>query len=357
MSFYYYGYRAIIVSAISAAISLLTEYICCTVTGKRFSIRDTSPIMSALLLALMMPASVPYRIIVFSSIFMIAVCKYAFGGNKNLIFSPAALAYAFAVLSWPNNVLRYPEPVPFGHVSLESDVQELLDYSFTHYADISISSSSYLDIIWGRLAGPMGTTCILVIAICAVSLYLFRDIPGTVLFSAIAANVLLFVLFPLAATGWTAAVYALVTGSFLFVLVFMTCDYRFVPKRPVAQVFYGVLFALISFLLRKLSGIETAAVFSLLIVSVFSSELDRLDIVLQAGVSRFWLFCGQKFKKLVLYIRFKRGLAASGEEAVSENSGEAYAKEGISQINGLPPEDGGQASDENDGDKPEDNQD
>ena len=56
MAFYYYGLRAVIVTLISVGVSLLTEYICCQIVKKRFRLVDTSPIMSGMILALLMPA-------------------------------------------------------------------------------------------------------------------------------------------------------------------------------------------------------------------------------------------------------------------------------------------------------------
>lgn len=305
MAFYYYGFRATLVTIISVGISLLTEYICCQIVKKKFRLVDTSPIMSGMILALLMPASVPYRVVIFAAVFMIAVCKYAFGGNNNLIFSPAAVAYAFCALTWPNSVLRYPSPAPFGRLPLSSDIPDVMVRSFTHNVDVSLSSSSYLDIIWGKLAGPMGTSCVLIILICAVSLYFFRDIPPSAFFSAVASNTLLFVLFPISASGWTAAMYSVVTGSFMFVLVFMACDLRFVPKRGFAQALYGIAFSTVSFVLRKYCGFENSAVFGFLIASVFSSELDRFDLFAGNKLSKLGAILDQKISKAFIYIKFR----------------------------------------------------
>lgn len=307
MAFYYYGKRALLVTAISVSVSVLTDYICSSLTKRRFDYKDMSAVMSGMLLALLMPASVPYGIVAFTAVFMISCCKYAFGGNNNLIFSPAAVAYVFAALSWPNNVLRYPAPVPFGNLSLASNVPDVLDRSFTYYIDQSPSVVGYLDILCGKLTGPMGTYSVLIIAICAVSLYFFRDIPSPVFFSAIASNVLLFVLFPISVTGWQAALYSLITGSYAFVLVFMACDYRFVPNGALAQTMYGILFAVLSFVLRKHAGFENSAVFALLIICIFSTELDRLDIVITNGLQGFVNWSYNKISKLWIYIRFKSG--------------------------------------------------
>ena len=195
MAVYYYGARAAIVSGIAVLASLVTEYILAVLSKKSPRLCDIYFLSDGLLLALLLPASVPYRIVVFSSVFMSGVLRFAFGGNKNLIFSPPAAAFAFSAITWPQNVLRYPSPEPFGSLSLVSDLPQVLEHSFSYNTDISTSYTGLLEIIWGRLRGPMGTGCVLIIIICAVSLYFFKDIPASVLFSGTAVNMFLFVLF------------------------------------------------------------------------------------------------------------------------------------------------------------------
>lgn len=305
LAYYYYGVRAIIITLISVGVSVLTEYLCVAAMKKKFNWSDSSPIMSGMILALLMPASVPYRVVVVAAAMMSSVFKYAFGGNSNIIFSPAAAAYAFSALAWPNYVLRYPTPQPFGSLSLASDVPQILGRSFTYAVDNSLSSSSNLDIFWGKLSGPMGTSCVFVIAICTIALYFFKDIEPPVLFSAIAANLLLFVLFPISATGWQAALYSMTTGSFMFVLTFMACDMRFTPKRSFAQILYGSGFALSSYLLRRFCGFENSAVFALLIVCLFAAELDRLDVRLSEALAWIGNSAASGIRNLWIYSRFK----------------------------------------------------
>lgn len=278
MAYYYYGLRAFIVTAVSVAVSLITDYICCSLRKRRFDWSDQSPVMDGLLLALLMPASVPYPIVMISAVFMVVVGKYAFGGNKNLIFHPVAVAYAFCSFSWQNAFMRYPTPVPFGDVSLASNVSDALTHSFTYNFDNGTAGTfSILDMLWGKLAGPMGTSSILIILICAVALYFFGDISKTVFFTGIAANVLLFVIFPEHASGVQAVCYSFVTGSYMFTLVFMACDHRIAPKHELARFLYGMVIAVMAFVFRRFTVIENGAVFSLIIACIFSSEFDRLS--------------------------------------------------------------------------------
>lgn len=281
MAFYYYGLRAVIVTAIAVASAVLTDYVCCAIMKRKFDWYDPSPAMSAILLALLMPASVPYPIMAVSCVFMVAVAKYAFGGNRNLIFSPVAVTYAFSSITWSQYIMRYPVPVPFGSVPLDNVVTDDLVHSFTYMLDNSAAGTfSLLDIVWGKLAGPMGTSAVLIILISGISMYLFGDIEPTVFFTGIAANVLLNVLFPGNATGWEAFLYSLVTGSYMFTLVFMACDRRFVPKHELAQFLYALTVAISAFLFRRYTAIENGAVFGLMFAGLFRDEFDRWAIAL-----------------------------------------------------------------------------
>lgn len=273
---------------------------------RKYDWRDTSPIANGIMLALLMPASVPYGVMIFASAFMGSVMKYAFGGHHNRIFHPVATAYLFSALCWPSSVLRYPTPTIFGSLSLSSSIGDALDRSFTHYVDVSVSSSSWLDIVWGRLAGPMGTSCIILVLICTIALYCFRDIPAPVLFSSAATEVLLFICFPISATGWQAALYAIVTGSFMYVLTFMVCDPCFTPSNGFGQTLYGIAYALTAFLLRKYSGYEDSSVLALMIVSIFPSEFDRFAIFVIDNLDRFRDFVTTKIRERQIYRRFRK---------------------------------------------------
>lgn len=309
-----------IVVAISVVTSVLSEYICTSLMRRKYDWRDPSPIANGIMLALLMPASVPYGVMIFSSAFMSSVMEYAFGGHHNRIFHPVATAYLFAALCWPSSVLRYPTPTVFGNLSLSSTLTDALDRSFTHYVDVSLSSSSWLDIVWGRLAGPMGTSCVILILIVTIALYCFRDIPAPVLFSAVATEVLLFICFPISATGWQAALYSIVTGSYMYVLTFMVCDPYFAPSNAFGQTLYGFAYGLVAFLLHKFSGYEDSSVLALMVISIFATEFDRFAIFVIDNLDRFRNFVETRIRERQIYHRFKKyeNLPDSEEPSIAE---------------------------------------
>ena len=289
MAYYFYGIRAVLVAGVSCLSSVAAEYFCSVAMKKKYDWTDVSPIMSGLLLALLMPASVPYSVMAFSSAFMAIICKQAFGGNRNLIFCPVCIAYIFTIFCFPSDIVRYPVPEPFGSVSLTNTVTDTLTRSYTYYLDNGgVTAMNILDVVWGKLAGPMGASAAIVILICAVALYFFQDIPALAFFSGFGANVLINVMFPVGEAGILAVMNSLVAGSFLFVLVFMACDPRYVPNRAFSQILYGVLFATLSYVIRLFTGIENGAVFALPILCVFRDEFDRLTDALERLLKFLW---------------------------------------------------------------------
>ena len=288
IAFYYYGVRAVLVVAISCFASVFSDYIASVTRRIKFDWTDLSPVMSGALLALLMPATVPYTVMAFSACFMSLICKNAFGGNKNPIFCPVCLAYIFTSFCFPSYVLRYPQPTPFGKLPLTNIVADGLGYSYTYSLDNgSASAFSLLDIIWGKLAGPMGAMAVSIIIIAGVSLYFFGDIPSAAFFSGFGANVLINVISPVGEPGWYAVLNSLVAGSFLFVLVFMACDFRYVPKRIFSQAVYGVLFALSSYYIRKYTIIENGAVFSLPLLCILKTNSIALPALLNGLLNSF----------------------------------------------------------------------
>ena len=110
MSYFYYGVRSAVLCGICVAVSLVAEIVSLRLMGRHFKADDLTCTSDALILALMLPACMDYSIAVIASVFAVVVAKNVFGGRKNMIFSPAAAAYVFALTSWGSKLLMFPEP-------------------------------------------------------------------------------------------------------------------------------------------------------------------------------------------------------------------------------------------------------
>lgn len=108
LEFLYYGPRALMVCAAAVIPAVIADAACTLLRGRAPNPRDLSPIVTGLIIAMMMPASVPYYVPAAASVFAIAIVKHPFGGTGHNLFNPAAAGFSFAAICWPGLVFMYP---------------------------------------------------------------------------------------------------------------------------------------------------------------------------------------------------------------------------------------------------------
>lgn len=272
----YYGRRAIHLGLLSVAVCWAADAACVALRGRKVSLRDFSPVVTGMIIPLMMPANIPYHIVVVADLFAILIVKQPFGGLGNNLFNPAAGGIAFAIACWPSQMFSYPVP----NVSLDllgelgSGAASSISYSLYLGA---VPLADYTSVLLGQQAGPMGTTCVLVI--CACLLYLvFR---GTVRYQQSLLLLLtvagLNFLFPrIAADGAASAFYEVLATPVLFCAAFMFTDPATSPIRNLGKGVYGVVGGIVVVLSSRFGGYEQTVVFAILLMNALSPALDQL---------------------------------------------------------------------------------
>lgn len=92
LAFLYYGGRALIVCAVSVVTAVVCDALCTLIRGRRPNPRDLSPVVTGLIIALTMPATIPYYVVASAAVFAIAIVKHPFGGTGQNLFNPGAAA-------------------------------------------------------------------------------------------------------------------------------------------------------------------------------------------------------------------------------------------------------------------------
>lgn len=291
MATYFYGMRAAALGVVSAFSALLADILCVLISGRRPNLRDISSLVTGLLIPLMLPASVPYYVVITAAVFAIAVVKHPFGGVGQNIFNPAAGGFAFISVCWPSLVFSYPQPMFPLPVAGELSVR--LAESPAHALMLgAVPTIDTLDLVLGKFAGPMGVTNILVLGTCFVYLLFRRTISwqAPVAFLATAAAAAYFS--PrIPATRGESVVFELLSGTLVFAAVFLLGDPVTSPKRGLSRLLYGVLAGGATMLFRYYGGFEQTAVFALLLVSSFTLLLDheteRMFRIVRRGILGF----------------------------------------------------------------------
>ncbi|GAI17843.1 unnamed protein product [marine sediment metagenome] len=154
---YFFGYHALSVIAVSIAAAVLAEY---TVKKlrKRAFVMDGSAVVTGLLLALILPPTIPLWMAAVGSVFSIAIVKEAFGGLGHNIFNPALGGRAFLAACFSVKMTTWVLPMGFGADAVTRATP--LSSSFIWEGD---KLSLYRDLFLGNIGGSIGETSALLI--------------------------------------------------------------------------------------------------------------------------------------------------------------------------------------------------
>ncbi len=276
LSTVYYGWRPVILSVTAIVTCVLAELLAELVLHLKLTGRDLSAVVTGLSIALLLPASAPLWLPILGGIFAVAVAAVPFGGLKRTPFHPAAAAAVFLIICWPTRFFAYPTlqlgfPLPlFGRLSftVAESPASILKMG-------GVPNTPLRDLLLGYAPGPMGAAMVLIVLACLIYLCIRKITSPLVTVSCIFAAGLFAMCFPrTAATGLTAAGYELLSGSLIFVAVFLLADRRTAPKHWIAQLIYGFSAGLVCMLLRYFGPYEQAGCVAVLIANLYARPLD-----------------------------------------------------------------------------------
>lgn len=280
-----FGVRALIVVAISMAASVATELVCGLVTGKKASVTDGSAAVTGLLLALTLPASVPYWMPAVGGVFAIVVAKCLCGGLGQNVFNPALAARAFLMLFWPTALVRYAAPGALGlanNVDIVSSSTPLQDMS----RGVLPGDESLLDMFLGNTGGTIGEVSALALLIGAAILLATRTINWRIPVSYVGTVAALSLFFSRGDDPIMWMLCSVFGGGLLIGAIFMATDYSSSPTSPLAQLVFGIGCGALTILFRYKSLYPEGITYAILTMNAFAWALDRYLPPRRFGVAK-----------------------------------------------------------------------
>jgi Na+-transporting NADH:ubiquinone oxidoreductase subunit B/electron transport complex protein RnfD len=92
-----FGWRVLLLAAVSFAVSLVIDYVFATLRKKPF---DSEWMITPLLVVLILPPAVPAWLVGIATFFAVFFGKNIFGGSGKYIFSPALVGVLFVLISF-----------------------------------------------------------------------------------------------------------------------------------------------------------------------------------------------------------------------------------------------------------------
>lgn len=283
MAYYYYGPRSVALGCVSVLSAFLFDIVANLISSRQINPRDFSAVVTGMLIPLLMPASMQYRVVVVAAAFAILVVKHPFGGAGHNIFNPAAAGYAFALISFREQMFQYPQPLTWLPLSGPIETTLVNSPSFTLSLG-GIPKYDLVDMLLGNYPGPMGATNILVILACLLYLGLRNTVRWEVpacFFTMAAAMAFLFPrggielgldwIMRLRLTG-----YEMMSGVLVLGGVFMLGDPVTTPSRDVSKTMFAIVAGVVVMLFRHYGNFEETMPFAVLCMNATVWGFDML---------------------------------------------------------------------------------
>ena len=284
MACYFYGLRPLLLCGVALLVGNLCDRLVSVLRHRVYQASDFSNESFALIIALLMPATVDWYVMIVAVLAGVLIGKEVFGGYGSYPFNPAAVGYAVAAVSWPEQVFRYPQPytaIPLWDAS-NVPVSGAISDTLRSGGTLNVSA---LSLGLGEYAAPMGTGAALVILACGLFLWLQKDIRLSASVSFLATCALIAFLFPrqvgVAGVDVVLRLHCvrdeLLTGAILFSAVFLLNEPYTCAHHRLGRILYGVLVGAATMGFRYFGVYETGVCFALLTVNSISGWMDRTE--------------------------------------------------------------------------------
>ena len=290
VSCYLYGLRPLLLCGFAVLMGNLCDRLISLLRRRVYQAGDYSNESFALVITLLMPATVDWYVLAAAILAGVLIGKEVFGGYGSYPFHPAAVGYAVAAVSWPEQVFRYPAPyadIPLWDASGVATSSTISD-TLRSGGLINISA---LSLVLGEYAAPMGTGAAIVLAACGLFLWMQKDVRLSASLSFLITAGLIVFFFPrqLGLTEGTAFTAGLVfrlrcvrdemlTGAMLFSAVFLLNEPYTCAHHRLGRILYGVMVGAFTMGFRYFGVYETGVCFAILAVNSISGWLDRTEV-------------------------------------------------------------------------------
>ena len=272
-----FGVRALMVTLVSIACAVAAEWLYSLVTRTRNTVVDGSALVTGLLLAMTLPASVPFWQVAVGAVFAILVVKTLCGGLGQNIFNPALAGRALMMLVWPVGVTRYVETRPDA-VSGATPLH--------HMVMPALPEESLLDMFLGNCPGSIGEISALALLAGGAYLVARKVISIRIPAAYLGTVALLTLVFSKTGDPISWMLYSLFSGGVMLGAIFMATDYATSPATAMGQIYYGIGCGVLTVVFRYFGLFPEGVTYAILIMNAFVWTLDRYTAPRRFGTKK-----------------------------------------------------------------------
>jgi|BioPla2DNA2_1021312.scaffolds.fasta_scaffold12144_2 electron transport complex protein RnfD len=284
---YNFGVPALTVILVAMVSSAFFEWAYRKLLHKSNTLGDCSALVTGAILAMALPPSSPWWMVVIGSFFAIVFVKQLYGGLGKNFLNPALAGRAFLTASYAGHMTNWviPRTLTAGFAADATTMATPLAYLYS--GEAMPEYYSRIDMMLGHLPGSIGEVCTIAILLGGAYLLIRKVITWHIPVSFIGTVAVLCLIFGHEGYGridWMG--YNIFAGGLIFGAFFMANDYSCSPVVPEGQIIYGIGCGIITVLIRYFGSYPEGVTYAILVMNLCTWAIDKLTKRYQFGVSK-----------------------------------------------------------------------
>jgi electron transport complex protein RnfD len=279
-SVYLFGLRALLTIAVSVSSAVIFEAAWQKIARKPVTIGNMSAALTGLLLALNLPSTSPWWMILVGTLFAIIVAKQFYGGLGYNIFNPALVGRVVLLIAFPAQMTaRWVAPSAWGMNAVTTAtplgrVREAL--LSTGHLDVHLTRHEVFNLLLGNRAGSLGEVSVVLLAAGGIFLIARKIVTWHIPVSFIGSVWAMTGVFHLVNPArYADPSFHVITGGLFLGAFFMATDYVTSPITPAGKLVFGVGCGAITVVIRLFGAYPEGVSFAILLMNAFTPLIDR----------------------------------------------------------------------------------
>lgn len=275
----FFGARAALVLGVAAASVLVFEALFLRMAGKPvkdFAL-DGSGLITALLLAMNLPAGIPIYMIVVGAFVAVLLGKHTFGGLGNNPFNPALVGRVFLLISFPTAMTTWPVTT-LADVDVATAATPLGLFKTDGAGALSawLADNGYVNLLTGNRGGCLGESSAIAMLLGGLFLLWRRIITWEIPVTFIASVALITgIAWAVSPDDYANPAFHVLSGGLMLGAWFMATDMVTSPVTRKGQIIFGLGCGVLTAVIRLWGGYPEGVSFAILIMNGFVPLIDR----------------------------------------------------------------------------------
>ena len=285
MAVVWFGSRALVLTAVCIGTAVLAEWVSRRVMKRPNTLGDLSAVVTGLILALNLPATLPLWMAAIGSVVAIVVVKQMFGGIGQNFVNPAMTARIILMVSFPTAMARWTAPLASAwSADAVTTATPMASLAVSSGGNLSADLPSLWQMLVGYHGGSMGEVCALALLVGGVYL-IIRRVISPIIPAAYIGTVAVWML--LAGHGDLRFVaYELLGGGLLLGAFFMATDYATSPITAKGKWIFGIGCGIITSVIRLYGSLPEGVSFSIILMNILVPHIERLTLPRAFGAEK-----------------------------------------------------------------------